>query len=66
MVHAALDAMPNIVIRCPVFGRTVPTGLKTETVIFESLPSDLALEVRCPICRKLHRWKPRDAWVETT
>ena len=31
--------MSDILIYCPVTGQPVPTGLDTETVIFESLPN---------------------------
>lgn len=55
--------MPDIVIKCSVFGRPVPTGLTTEMIIFESMPKDLPLDLNCPACRKVHRWLPRDAWV---
>jgi hypothetical protein len=55
--------MPDILIRCPVMGEPVPTGLDTETVIFESLPS-IALPVECPSCGRAHHWRPTDAWVK--
>ena len=41
--------MPEILIRCPAMGDAVPTGLDTETVVFESLPS-IELPFNCPSC----------------
>jgi hypothetical protein len=55
--------MPAIMIRRPHFGSSVPTGLKTETIKFESL-SGIVLLLRCPACSKIHEWEKKDAWVE--
>ena len=55
--------MPAIMIRCPVFNKAVPTGLSTDSVVFESL-TDIGVPLRCPACKKLHHWKPKDAWVQ--
>ena len=55
--------MSDILIRCPVAGVPVQTGLSTETIVFRSLPN-IVFQMRCPLCKKVHRWKPRDAWVE--
>ena len=55
--------MPDIVIRCPTFGWDVPTGLSTETVVFESLDG-LAIPLRCSACLKTHWWRKQDAWVD--
>ena len=54
--------MPAIMIRCPVHGVTLSTGLSTDSVQFESLP-DCAIPLRCPACQTIHSWRPRDAWV---
>jgi len=54
--------MPDIVLRCPDLGAIISTGLSTETIIFETLP-DIAIPLRCPACKKIHQWKPKDAWV---
>jgi len=55
--------MSAILIRCPVAGVAVQTGLSTETIVFRSLPN-ISYSLRCPRCKKLHRWRPKDAWVE--
>jgi hypothetical protein len=55
--------MPQILIRCPKFGRAIPTGLQTETIKFESL-AGIPFSVVCPIYGQIHRWKQGDAWIE--
>ena len=56
--------MPKIVIRCPITGNNVPTGLTTEMIVFDSIASDLEMPLRCPACLKMHNWMPKEAWVE--
>jgi hypothetical protein len=56
------DVMPDILIRCPVFGKAVSTGLSTETIVLESL-DDLLIPLRCPACMKVHKWQRKDAWI---
>jgi rRNA maturation endonuclease Nob1 len=43
-------------------GVAVQTGLTTEKIVFGSLPN-IAFQMRCPRCKKVHKWKPKDAWV---
>jgi hypothetical protein len=57
-------SLPNIMIRCPILGRKVPTGLTTETIVLESLAANLKIPLRCPACMKVHKWMPKDAWVD--
>jgi len=33
-------------------------------IVFESLSSYIEVPFRCPACRKIHRWKQKDAWVD--
>jgi hypothetical protein len=54
--------MPDIMIQCPVSRQTVPTGLTTEIIVFESLPI-VSLPLLCPSCGKVHAWRPAQAWV---
>jgi len=54
--------MSAIMIRCPVRNKDVATGLDTDTIVFETLPS-VTIPMRCPACRQIHEWKPLDAWV---
>ena len=56
--------MPAIVIRCPTFAKTVPTGLRTETIVLDSL-GDLSIPLTCPACLKVHNWQRKDAWIDT-
>jgi hypothetical protein len=55
--------MPDIIIRCPITGLAVPTGLTTADVLFESLPN-VAVPLRCPSYEGTHDWKPIEAWVK--
>ena len=38
-VHRVFACMPDIMIRCPVVGVAVQTGLSTETIVLRSLPN---------------------------
>ena len=63
--HAELTAMADILTQCPATGRTIPTGLKTDWIVFETLPDvEVPVPLRCPECGKLHRWRPSFAWVD--
>jgi hypothetical protein len=44
-------------------GEVVPTGLTTEKIKFESL-SGITIPLQCPACLKMHKWEPKDAWLE--
>ena len=54
--------MSEIMTMCSVTNRSIPTGLTTNSVIFESLP-DINLPIRCPRCGRQHVWSRRKAWV---
>jgi hypothetical protein len=54
--------MSEIMTMCPVTGRSIPTGLTTNSVIFESLP-EINLPIRCPRCGRQHVWSKSKAWV---
>ena len=56
--------MADILTSCPILRVRVKTGLTTETIVFESLSSYIEVPFRCPACRKIHRWKQKDAWVD--
>jgi hypothetical protein len=57
------ETMPEIMIRCPTFGRVVPTGLRTETILLDSLEDDLSIPLDCPGCLNVRRWRRKDAMV---
>lgn len=56
--------MPDIMIRCPVMNKDVPTGLTTEAIKFESIEDGIAIPFRCPACLKLHTWERKQAWIK--
>jgi len=55
--------MPKILIHCPVVGKSVDTGLNTETVIFRSLEG-FTFELKCPRYGTVHKWTTAKAWIE--
>ena len=52
--------MGIIMIKCPVTGRDVSTGI--ETVGIEELPAVTAKMV-CPACGRVHDWIKTNAWL---
>ena len=56
--------MADIMTSCPILKVPVKTGLTTETIVFEALSSYIEVPFRCPACRKVHRWRQKDAWVD--
>jgi phage FluMu protein Com len=65
-IYAALAEKERryIMIKCPILKVPVSTGLTTDAILFTSLPGDMDIPLRCPACKKLHRWKARNAWVD--
>ncbi len=54
--------MGKIMIRCPITGRAIPTGMEADEARFNSMPVFFA-QAYCPFCRTTHRWFARHAWV---
>jgi hypothetical protein len=54
--------MARILIRCPIFDKSVPTGLTTNMIKLDTL--DITLSMRCPACDRIHKWKQKDPWIE--
>lgn len=54
--------MSDILIQCPIFEKPVPTGITSDMIVLASLTFELMMH--CPACRKTHKWKRRDAWVD--
>ena len=55
--------MGIVMIRCPVTGREIPTGIKTDRPTFECSAVFFAQSF-CQFCRTEHQWFAKDAWVE--
>ena len=51
-----------LMIRCPKTGRAVPTGKYVDFAAFRSSPVFFS-RTHCPLCREMHEWFARDAWV---
>ena len=54
--------MGDILVKCPFTLKSVPTGLKAEWVVLDSLPP-VAIPLSCPACGQLHKWRREDAWI---
>jgi hypothetical protein len=54
--------MGLVMIRCPVTGRTISTGIKANQYSFNRSPVFFG-HTFCPICQKNHDWFAKDAWV---
>ena len=51
----------NVMIRCPVAGTAVATGIVCDVRSFEAL--DREMECHCPACGQNHQWSVEDAWL---
>jgi hypothetical protein len=54
--------MGVVMIRCPITGRAVSTGIETDSQTFAHLPDKLA-KTKCPVCDSVHIWWTREAWL---
>lgn len=54
--------MQAVMIRCPITGQPVPTGLQADRGRFGATAVFFA-RVQCPRCNSEHEWFARDAWV---
>ena len=53
----------RIMIRCPVTGRPISTGLTADPKTWSGRPLGIN-KVACPECKSLHAWSKPDAWLE--
>ncbi len=49
-------------IRCPVTGQPVTTGIETERAVLRRLPK-VAARMHCPACGQEHIWNVSAAWL---
>ncbi len=54
--------MGMIMIRCPKTGQAIATGRCVEPAAFRSTAVFFS-RTYCPLCRIMHEWFARDAWV---
>jgi hypothetical protein len=62
MVGKELDLL-QVMIRCPVTGRAIPTGLMADPASWNTRPIGLN-RVSCPECKQTHAWSKSDAYLE--
>lgn len=54
--------MGMVMVRCPISGKEIPTGIETETAILELLPN-VETAVHCAECGEKHFWTIEHAYV---
>ena len=54
--------MGVVMIRCPVTGVGISTGITADQTSFGSSPVFIS-RTRCPICASDHEWFAGDAWL---
>ena len=52
--------MGVLVIKCPVSGRELSTGIQTNANTFARM-KNVTAQTRCPYCLTEHSWRPLDA-----
>jgi len=57
------DDMVRVMIRCPVNGDPIPTGLMADPKFWSARPIGLN-RVLCPVCKQSHAWNKKDAFLE--
>jgi hypothetical protein len=55
----------NVMIRCPITGRAIPTGVVMSEASFRSSVFT-GNSVSCPACGGVHPFDSGNAWVETS
>lgn len=53
----------RVMVRCPVSGRAVPTGLTADPATWSTRVIGLN-RVSCPECKQVHAWTKKDASLE--
>jgi predicted RNA-binding Zn-ribbon protein involved in translation (DUF1610 family) len=56
-------AMGMVMIKCPISGRVVATGIELEEETFTQLPN-VGSGMTCPGCGGHHIWRKADAWLD--
>lgn len=54
--------MGAVMIKCPNTGQAISTGMRADEASFASTPVFFSRTL-CPICRTLHEWFAKEAWV---
>ena len=55
--------MARVMIKCPVRGKAVPTGMEADEAAFKSVKYENN-EFGCPACGQIHTWSKEDAFLE--
>ena len=54
--------MSLVMIRCPISGEPVSTGIEVEPVVLRKLPN-IRARMFCPTCGQEHIWALSAAWL---
>jgi hypothetical protein len=54
--------MPEVLIRCPVTGKDISTGISLKAEVF--LKVDLHQSIKCSHCGMQHSWSKDDAFLK--
>jgi hypothetical protein len=54
----------RVMIRCPIRGNPVATGLVADPKTWNARPIGLN-RVACPACKQSHAWSKKDAFLES-
>jgi hypothetical protein len=54
--------MGAVMIKCPDTGCDIATGIVADRESFNATPVFFA-RVYCPVCRTVHEWFAKEAWV---
>jgi hypothetical protein len=54
--------MGTIMIKCPVTGQDIPTGMRVDPVKFPSMPVFFS-RTHCAYCKTEHEWFAKNAWI---
>ena len=53
----------QVMIRCPVTGDSIATGLMTDSKCWDARPIGLN-RAFCPACKQSHAWNKKDGFLE--
>lgn len=54
--------MGMLMVRCPKTGQALATGKYVDTATFRCSPVFFS-RIYCPLCKSVHEWFAKDAWV---
>ncbi len=62
MMHNDPETL-QVMIRCPLTGRAIATGLTADPRTWKNCPIGMN-RVSCPECKQIHAWSKNDAYLD--